>query len=202
VSDRVARRSRRLSWLLRHGAGQAGLAMNTAGWAPIDEVMAVLGIDRAQLDEAVERNDKRRLEVDGDRIRACQGHSLDGMPVTRAALEATWRPVRPSDPLWHGTGVASLAPIAARGLHPGRRSHVHLAAAPDSRVGKRARVDLLLGVDPARLAAAGLGVFEAPNGVLLVREVPAACITELLAASASGTAALGEGRRLLGLAGS
>jgi putative RNA 2'-phosphotransferase len=164
--------------------------------------MAVLGIDRAQLDEAVERNDKWRLEVDGDRIRACQGHSLDGMPVTRAALEASWRPVRPSDPLWHGTGVASLPPIAARGLHPGRRSHGHLAAAPDSRVGKRARVDLLLGVDPARLAAAGLGVFEAPNGVLLVREVPAACITELLAASPSGTAAMAEGRRLLGLAGS
>jgi putative RNA 2'-phosphotransferase len=202
VSDRVGRRSRRLSWLLRHGAGQAGLAMDAAGWAQIDQVMAALGIDRAQLDEAVERNDKRRLEVDGDRIRACQGHSLDGMPVTRDALEASWRPVRPAVPLWHGTGVAALAPIAAGGLHPGRRSHVHLAAALGSRVGKRARVDLLLGVEPACLATAGLGVFMAPNGVLLVREVPAACITELLAASAAGAAALGEGRRLLGLAGS
>lgn len=179
MSDAVTRTSRRLSWLLRHGAGQAGLAMDAAGWAAIADVMALLGLDRARLDAAVARNDKRRLQVDGARIRACQGHSLEAMPVTRDSLEASWARVSPVATMWHGTSRAALAAIMAAGLDPGRRSHVHLAPSTESTVGKRARVEVLLGIDPTCLAARGIGVFQAPNGVLLARAVPAACISEV-----------------------
>ncbi len=57
---------------------------------------------------AVEHNDKQRLQVDGDRIRACQGHSLEGMPVTCEALENSWERVHPDHLLWHGTNRAAL----------------------------------------------------------------------------------------------
>jgi putative RNA 2'-phosphotransferase len=54
---------------------------------------------------------------------------------------------------------------------------VHLAPAKNSHVGKRSKVDVLLGIDPAKLE---LPVFEAPNGVLLTRFVPATavCVVE------------------------
>jgi putative RNA 2'-phosphotransferase len=119
------------------------------------------------LEAAVAHNDKQRLQVDGDRIRAFQRHSVDGMPVTREALENSWVRVYPDHLLWHGTRLAALEGIKRHGLRPGRRTHVHLAPSKDSQVGRRSAVEVLLGVDSGDLA-----VYRAPNGVLLTREVP------------------------------
>jgi putative RNA 2'-phosphotransferase len=145
--------------------------MSADGWSAISDVLALLHLTRAQLDQAVADNDKQRLQVDGDRIRACQGHSLAGMPVTREALENSWERVHPDHLLWHGTTRAVLPAIQREGLRAGRRTHVHLAPSKDSHVGRRTRVEVLLGVDPGNLT-----VFRAPNGVLLTREVPAGAI--------------------------
>jgi putative RNA 2'-phosphotransferase len=141
--------------------------MSADGWAAISDVLTLLGMDRGRLDAAVRDNDKQRLQVDGDRIRACQGHSLTGMPVTCEALENSWERVHPDHLLWHGTSEAALPAIRRDGLRPGRRTHVHLAPSKDSPVGRRSAVEVLLGVD-----SGDLSVFRAPNGVLLTREVP------------------------------
>jgi len=163
----VSRDSHALSRLLRHTAGEHNLTMSADGWAAIADVQELLGLTRDRLDAAVRENDKQRLQVDGDRIRACQGHSLGNMPVTREALENSWVRVHPADLLWHGTNHAALPAIQREGLRPGRRTHVHLAPTKDSHVGRRTRVEVLLGVD-----CSDLEVYRAPNGVLLTREVP------------------------------
>jgi len=197
--DEVVRRSKQLSRLLRHTAGERGLAMTPEGWSSVPDVCALLGIDRTTLLLAVRRNDKARLELDEDtdRIRAGQGHSRDGMPVTLDALERSWRRVEPDRQLWHGTSVAAVDGIARTGIEPARRTHVHLAPAADSHVGRRSAVDLLLGIDPARLRAEGIAVFEAPNGVLLTRRVPAGCICRVDSASKAGQRVLPAARRTL-----
>lgn len=200
MSNELVALSKRLSWLLRHGANEAGLAMDEAGWSEVDDVLGVLGVTRAELDLAVSQNDKGRLVVAGDRIRACQGHSLAGTPVTLEALEASWEVFCPEGSLWHGTRVAAIDGIASQGIVPGRRSHVHLASGPDSRVGKRSYVDFLIEVSPARLSEAGIGIFLAPNGVVLARWVPAAAITGLRPASSTGKASEHHALQLLGLA--
>lgn len=141
--------------------------MSADGWALIEDVLQVLQMDRSALDVAVRDNDKQRLQVEGDRIRACQGHSLRGMPVTREALDNSWVRVYPDDLLWHGTNGQALPAIRRDGLKPQRRTHVHLAPSKDSHVGRRSAVEVLLGVD-----SGDLRVFRAPNGVLLTREVP------------------------------
>ena len=175
------RLSHALSWLLRHGAGESGLAMDEAGWARIGDVLAKVRATRDALDEVVRHNDKSRLEVRGERIRACQGHSLANMPVTREALEASWALDPRDEPIWHGTSLAAVEPIAREGILPGERTHVHLAGETDSKVGKRGGVDVLLRVDPARMRAEGVGLFRSPNGVLLARRVPPSCVTGLRA---------------------
>lgn len=163
----MSRDSRAISKLLRHTAGERNLTMSADGWAAIADVQGLLGLTRERLDVAVRENDKQRLQVAGERIRACQGHSLEGMPVTREALENSWERVHPEDLLWHGTTREALPAIRREGLTAGRRTHVHLAPAKDSRVGRRSGVEVLLGVDSGNLE-----VYRAPNGVLLTREVP------------------------------
>lgn len=147
----MSRDSRRISRLLRHTAGDRGLTMSADGWVAIADVLAELRMSSAALAVAVDENDKQRLQVDRDRIRACQGHSLEGMPVTREALENSWERVYPTDLLWHGTNRAVLPAIQREGLRPGRRTHVHLAASKDSPVGRRTAVEVLLGVDSGNL---------------------------------------------------
>lgn len=145
--------------------------MTPDGWSSINDVCALLDLTREQLNEAVAQNDKRRLQVDGDRIRACQGHSRLNMPVTLEALEASWTVYQPQGLLWHGTNAQAVGSITATGLHPGRRTHVHLTQTRDSPLGRRTPVQLR--VDPTDLT-----VFEAPNGVLLTRSVPPANIVK------------------------
>lgn len=175
--------SRYLSWLLRHGARETGLAMDAAGWVAVEDVLRLLKLEPAALRQVVAQDEKSRLQWEGDRLRACQGHSLAGTPVTAEALEQSWQKYEGPGPLWHGTSLDALPEIARDGLRPMERTHVHLAAATDSKVGKRARVDVLLRVELTRLAAHGLRVFASPNGVLLVRWVPAEAIVEVVSAS-------------------
>ena len=173
---------RELTWLLRHGARQRRLPMDAAGWVAIEDACAMLGIGEARLRELVEADGKQRMELDGHRLRACQGHSLDGVPVTLDALEASWRRLegdRLPATLWHGTQVEAARLIARSGLLPQARTHVHLAPSIESHVGKRHGTPVLLGVASAALAEAGLGCFAAPNGVVLVRRVPASAVREV-----------------------
>ncbi len=164
--------SRKLSYLLRHGANEAGLTMDPAGWVPVREILAMLDISYADLEAAVASNTKSRLELRADRVRCCQGHSSAGTPVTQDALEATWAPYEGDDHVWHGTFLDAVPNIATQGLLPGERTHVHLAPSLDSEVGKRANVHVGIEISVERVRDAGLEVFEAGNGVILVRRVP------------------------------
>ncbi|PTL80319.1 RNA 2'-phosphotransferase [Vitiosangium sp. GDMCC 1.1324] len=196
----LARKSKKLSWLLRHGAREAGLAMDSAGFAHIGEVLRMTGLSRAELDEVVAENNKSRFEVRGKQVRAVQGHSLEGTPVTLDGLERSWDEVPGDAPLYHGTSVvAARAILSGEGIHSAARTHVHLAAAVDSKVGKRAGVDVLLVISPARLRASGLRIFCSPNGVLLARAIPAATIVDVLACNGPGSSALAELKRRLGM---
>ncbi|WP_438009360.1 tRNA 2'-phosphotransferase [Sorangium sp. So ce321] len=172
--------SKKLSWLLRHGAPSLGIAMDDAGWVAVDDVLRALGLQRSRLDEVVENNTKNRLELRGDRVRASQGHSREGMPVTLAGLEASWEEVHGDAPIWHGTSVDAVRGIAREGIRPAARTHVHCTDALDSAVGKRANVDVMLEISPARLRARGIGVFRSQNGVILAREVPVGCVVGLV----------------------
>lgn len=182
--DQLTNASKRLSWLLRHGAPSEGVAMDAAGWVAVDDVLRALRMPRALLEQVVTENTKNRLELRGDRVRASQGHSLDGMPVTHDGLEASWEEFRGDASIWHGTSVSAAKAIAREGIRPAARTHVHLTDALDSTVGKRSNVDLMLEVSPARLRAEGIRVFRSPNGVILVRRVPAGCIVGLLTIAA------------------
>jgi putative RNA 2'-phosphotransferase len=193
----VVKAGKKLSWLLRHGANEAGLAMNSAGFANVADVLRLAELTRAELDVVVAENNKSRYEVDGDRIRASQGHSLAGTPVTREGLESTWLIVELDDVIFHGTHVDAARTILKEGMEPMARTHVHLAESEGATVGKRANVDVLLAVSPKKLRAAGFAVFRAPNGVLLARRVPKDCIVDVVAQNRPGRAALDELRALL-----
>src|SRR5258706_432319 len=51
--DKGSGASKKLSWLLRHGAGETGIDMDAAGWVAITDVLRTLHMGRAALEDAV-----------------------------------------------------------------------------------------------------------------------------------------------------
>ncbi|MEU8264605.1 RNA 2'-phosphotransferase [Micromonospora sp. NPDC048999] len=168
----LVRVSKQMSFALRHRPDRFGLTLDRAGWTPVADLLAALGITRAQLDVVVAGNDKQRFAVErgpdgADRIRANQGHSV---PV-----ELGLAPAPPPDRLFHGTSDSVLPAIRAEGLRRGRRHHVHLSPDVETarRVGsRRAGAVVVLTVNAAAMAHNGHVFYRSPNGVWLTDVVP------------------------------
>ncbi|MFJ8541720.1 RNA 2'-phosphotransferase [Streptomyces sp. NPDC093586] len=168
---RAVKVSKYLSKHLRHQPGHIGLTLDEAGWVEIDTLIAAAAahgfrITRQELDHVVATNDKRRFAVEGTRIRASQGHSVD--------VELGLPSAAPPPYLYHGTVARALDAIRAEGLRPMNRHDVHLS--PDretaSRVGARRGRPVVLSVDAATMHRDGHVFQVSANGVWLTKAVP------------------------------
>jgi putative RNA 2'-phosphotransferase len=174
MSDKqLVRLSKWISLRLRHDPAGIGLAVDRAGWAAVDELIAAsarhgVRFDRAALRTVVDQNNKRRFEFDetGTRIRARQGHSID--------VELGYADAAPPDLLYHGTADRFLREIRLSGLLPMSRHDVHLSAdhATAHAVGARHGKPIVLEVDAAAMAAHGHTFRVTGNGVWLTAAVP------------------------------
>ena len=175
-TKRLVQGSKKLSWLLRHGAIESGVAMDEAGWVELNLVAEKIQLSVKEIEEIAKYNNKTRFQIDGERIRACQGHSTKNTPVTQDALELSWELFTGEDSIWHGTNLLALEGISEEGILPVDRTHVHLAEHKESRVGKRANVAVLLEVSLSKLRALGLKIYKSQNGVILARKIPPECL--------------------------
>jgi putative RNA 2'-phosphotransferase len=173
MSDQHRKRSKALSYWLRHAPEQGGITLDSGGWAETHAVLLALqreGLETSHdlLRAVVAENDKSRFELadDGQRIRARQGHSV--------AVEGSWEAAIPPPVLFHGTVERFLPAIMREGLAKQKRHHVHLSADIETatRVGSRRGSAVILVVDAAAMVAAGFTFALSSNGVWLVETVP------------------------------
>ncbi|MFC8506341.1 RNA 2'-phosphotransferase [Streptomyces sp. NPDC057411] len=168
---RTVKVSKYLSKHLRHQPERIGLVLDPHGWTEIDALLRAAAahgfpITRAELDHVVAVNDKKRFAIEGTRIRASQGHTVE-VDLDLPAAE-------PPAYLYHGTVAAVLPAIRAEGLRPMARHHVHLS--PDretaTRVGARRGRPVVLSVDAGAMHRAGHLFHVSANGVWLTDAVP------------------------------
>ncbi|RDS66625.1 RNA 2'-phosphotransferase [Streptomyces sp. M7] len=168
---RTVKVSKYLSKHLRHQPERIGLVLDEGGWVEIDTLIAAarthgFSFTRDELDHVVAANDKKRFAVDGTRIRASQGHSVE--------VDLGLAPASPPPYLYHGTVAAHLGAIRAEGLRPMNRHDVHLS--PDretaTRVGARRGRPVVLSVDTGAMHRDGHVFHVSANGVWLTKAVP------------------------------
>jgi putative RNA 2'-phosphotransferase len=168
--DRVAA-SKHLSYVLRHHPDAIGVKLDPNGWIDIGTLLRALTehgrpLTREELEEIVRTSDKQRFAIDGDRIRANQGHSVD--------VDLALSPSIPPDVLYHGTVDRFLDAIRREGLIKGSRTHVHLSAdrSTASIVGARRGKPVILTIDAAAMHREGFSFVVSDNAVWLVEHVP------------------------------
>ncbi|MEU1162450.1 RNA 2'-phosphotransferase [Streptomyces sp. NPDC005921] len=168
---RTVKVSKYLSKHLRHQPERIGLTLDEAGWVEIDTLLAAVAahgfpVTREELDHVVASNDKQRFAIDGSRIRASQGHSIE--------VELGLPPAPPPPYLYHGTVARNLDAIRTEGLRPMNRHDVHLSADRETatRVGARRGRPVVLSVDAGAMHRDGHVFHVSANGVWLTRAVP------------------------------
>lgn len=167
------RTSKFLSLVLRHEPEKIGLKLDPAGWADVETLLTAcrqhgVAIERAELEEIVATNEKKRFAFsdDGRRIRANQGHSVE--------VSLGYTPQTPPARLFHGTATRFLDSIRSHGLKKMERHHVHLSADEDTaqKVGQRHGKPLILRIKADAMQAANHSFFLSENGVWLTDAVP------------------------------
>lgn len=168
--------SKFLSGALRHFPDDAGLTLDTAGWAAWETVVERTleryeWLTPAGLKAIVQLDPKGRFEIDDGRIRAGYGHSVD------VALESASTPV--PETLYHGTSPAAYEAIRSEGLNPMSRNQVHLSGDIETarEVGRRHAADpVVLAVDTAALGGAGGEITKRGRSVYTTDHVPPAAL--------------------------
>lgn len=175
MNKSVTEKSKYISFVLRHGAKEVGVAIDSQGWVLVADLMVVAARDkkaftREELDFIVENNNKKRFAFseDGLSIRASQGHSSESVDIA-------FQPKEPPESLFHGTTVAFLDVIMAEGLKKMNRHHVHLSLSLETAVsvGIRHGKVAMLKVNSAQMQKDGFLFYCSENDVWLTDNVPA-----------------------------
>ncbi|KAF8567489.1 hypothetical protein P879_10237 [Paragonimus westermani] len=174
--DRNVVLSKKLAWILRHGAEKTGLQYREGGYLYLDEVLqlsAFSGFSVEDVRRVVEVNDKRRYDLSTEpgtsrlRIRAFQGHSvpIEGLELT-PIVDASQFPT-----VIHGTYFKNWETIRTEGLKRMARTHIHFAPGEtgDAGVisGMRASAEVLIYIDLAKAMQDGIHFYLSENQVIL-----------------------------------
>ncbi|WP_322744610.1 RNA 2'-phosphotransferase [[Phormidium] sp. LEGE 05292] len=179
-NSRLVKISKYLSKHLRHTPEEIGITLAEGGWVSVEELMEASRkngflFTRAELDEVVATNDKKRFSFDdtGKLIRANQGHSVE--------VDLQLTPTLPPDVLYHGTGANTVASILQNGLCKMSRHHVHLTTniSTAKKVGTRHGKPVVFVVDSAAMHKDGYDFYCSENGVWLVDRVPSKYLQQL-----------------------
>lgn len=163
----LTKASRRISRILRHDPGSAGLALDSAGWTDAASLAMAVGVTMDELREIVAENNKNRFELLDGRIRARQGHSVE---VDLGLVEET-----PPRTLYHGTVESAVESIMRDGLLRMKRHHVHLSADRQTAevvASRRKSNSRILEINAAAMRADGHKFYKSGNGVWLTDSVP------------------------------
>jgi putative RNA 2'-phosphotransferase len=163
--------SKYLSYILRHNPADAGLILDENGWTAFDSVADAINkkfqLEASDVVRIIEENPKKRFTIDGKRVRAAQGHSVE--------VELDLAKSIPPPILYHGTTETAWLAIRTEGLKAMDRNHVHLSADTVTAITvakRRQGPPILLQINAAMMQSQGRAFYLSDNNVWLCESVP------------------------------
>lgn len=168
-ADSKTKISRYISYLLRHNPQD--LKMDVQGFVDMDELLEKVGrqyqVDKKSVEQIVERSDRKRFEIKGNRIRALYGHSIP--------LQLKFEEDRVVKLLYHGTTRDAACRILKTGIKPMKRTWVHLSPTIGiaREVGlRRTKNPVVLEIDAEAAGKGGARFYRATDKIYLCVSVP------------------------------
>jgi putative RNA 2'-phosphotransferase len=176
----LSKLSKAASHALRHEPWLYELELDAAGWVAVEDLLTALQaanpswppLARGHLIQMIATSDKKRHEINGERVRALYGHSTPQKLMAETAVPPTI--------LYHGTSPKAAALIAESGLQPMGRQYVHLSIdiATATEVGRRKDAQpIILRIAATEALADGVTFYQGNEMVWLADSIPAKFIS-------------------------
>lgn len=172
--------SKAISYILRHAPWEYELELDEEGWVSISNLLTAIkqhangtNLTITTLEQLIDQSEKKRFELQGDKIRALYGHST---PIKLIKAPST-----PPSILYHGTDPQLLDFIMAEGLKPMRRHYVHLSVDIETakQVGSRkSNYPVVLIVDAKRANTDGIYFYYGNEKVWLADAIPSTYVSK------------------------
>lgn len=167
------RLSKKLSYILRHGAEKLNVPITSSGYIKVCDLLALRdfkGISEADIKRIVENNDKQRFSldtIDGElMIRASQGHTMSSVQDDELLKRVYSAPL-----CIHGTYLRYWDSIYKNGLNRMKRNHIHFACEEinsDQVIsGMRTNVEIKIYLDFDLAIKDGIPFYMSKNNVIL-----------------------------------
>lgn len=171
--NRDIRLSKRMSYVLRHGAEKLNLSLNSSGYAKVSDLLAIREFREYNLSDVkrvVSMDSKQRYSLDEQgnewMIRANQGHTISTVQDDDLLQE-----IFNADLCCHGTYTKNWKSIYETGLYRMKRNHIHFAIGDgivgDVISGMRSDVEIKIYVDVAKAVKDGIKFYISKNNVIL-----------------------------------
>ncbi|XP_037718528.1 tRNA 2'-phosphotransferase 1 [Drosophila subpulchrella] len=170
--------SKKLSWLLRHGAKSEGIPIRTDGFVGVTDLQEhprYKSFTLEKLQEIASADSKHRYtlrwnpEFRDHEIRANQGHSLAVVESEAGGLERI-NHMEQIPLAVHGTYYRHWEAIRTQGLGKMKRNHVHFASSEKTNCvlsGFRSDCQILIYLNVEKVLADGIPIYRSSNNVLL-----------------------------------
>ncbi len=170
--EKVEKLGRFISGVLRHFPDKFGLEMDKNGWVDFAKLVKIVGrkyrwANRWVVKALIYSDKKGRYELNGDKIRARYGHSVD--------VELSDMPEAEEDLLYYGTSEEESIRLLELGIKPVKQSYVHLSTTIEkSEEVARLRTDepIILEIDARRAREDGIRLIKVNENIVLAKEIP------------------------------
>lgn len=156
---------RKLSYLLRHGALEYGIYMNSDGYVLLDDVLTFLSTNFSTIEKVVKEDTKNRYSLKEENgkmyIRANQGHSIiciESDKLLTKLLKSVY--------CFHATYNKNLESIKKEGLKSMSRKHIHFATKMSM---VRKDTNLFLELNMSNAMKDGYTFYISDNNVILTK---------------------------------
>jgi putative RNA 2'-phosphotransferase len=169
-NENIVKYSKELSYILRHRPEKYNIELDKQGYAKVTDILKILKINHFELDEVVDKNDKKRFAYSENKqlIRASQGHSVKGLKID-------YKEIIPPLALYHGTANKVLDLIKFKGIKKMNREYVHLSPDIETATKVAQRHDkniVILEIDTLTMIRDGFTFWISENNVYLTNDIP------------------------------
>ncbi len=170
--EKVEKLGRFISGVLRHFPDKFDLEMDENGWVDFEKLIKIVRrkyrwANRWIIKALIYSDKKGRYELNGNRIRARYGHSVN--------VELSDMPEAEEDLLYYGTSEEESTRLLELGIKPVKQCYVHLSTSIEkSEEVARLRTDepIILEIDAKRAKRDGIRLIKVNKNIVLAKEIP------------------------------